>query len=86
MPISKDIAPLLPDVRRFSAALNGSRASGDAYLTATLEYLLEDLSAFRRDLPPRLALYQLYLDVWSATCLSPPPVDQRTLRRPSAGD
>ncbi len=67
MSISKDIAPLLPNLRRFSRALNGSQRSGDAYLTATLECLLENLELFDRDLPARLALYKLYIDVWSAT-------------------
>ena len=69
MSISKEIAPLLPYVRRFSRALNGSQESGDAYLTATLEDLLENPASFARDMPPRMALYKLFLDVWSATHL-----------------
>jgi len=67
MSISQDIAPLLPYLRRFSRALNGSQRSGDAYLTAALEYLVEEISAFDRTISPKLALYKLYLDVWSAT-------------------
>ena len=67
MSISKAIAPTLPQLRRFSRALNGSQRSGDAYLTATLECLLENPELFDRDLAPKLALYKLYLDVWSAT-------------------
>ncbi len=67
MSISKDIAPLLPCLRRFSRALNGSQDAGDAYLAATLEYLLASPDAFRRDMPPRIALYRLFVDVWSAT-------------------
>jgi CheY-like chemotaxis protein len=65
MTISKDIAPLLPYLRRFSCALNGSQAKGDAYLTATLESLVRDRSSFARDIPPRQALYQFYLGVSS---------------------
>lgn len=65
MTIAKDIAPLLPDLRRFSRALNGSEAKGDAYVTATLESLLRDRGPFTGRLSPRLALYQLYLGVWS---------------------
>ena len=65
MAISKDIAPLLPYLRRFSRALNGSQAKGDAYLAATLESLLRDRSSFARNLPPRQALYQFYLGVAS---------------------
>src|SRR5208337_2642082 len=51
--------------RRFSRALNGSLAKGDAYVTATLESLLCDRSSFARNLPPRRALYQFCLGVWS---------------------
>lgn len=69
MSISKDIKPVLPYLRRFSCALNGSQEAGDAYLTATLEHLLDNLSAFNREMPTRVALYQLYLDVWSSTHL-----------------
>ncbi len=65
MAISSDIAPLLPHLRRFSRALNGSRAHGDACVTAALETLLRDPSSYARRLPPRQALYQLYLRVWS---------------------
>jgi CheY-like chemotaxis protein len=65
MTISKDIAPLLPYLRRFSGALNGSQAEGDAYVMATLESLLRDRSSYARNLPPRQALYQFYLRVWS---------------------
>jgi DNA-directed RNA polymerase specialized sigma24 family protein len=78
MSISKDIAPLLPYLRRFSRALNGSQESGDAYLTATLENLLEDSSAFSRELSPQVALYQLFLDVWSTTRLAEPAIDPST--------
>jgi DNA-directed RNA polymerase specialized sigma24 family protein len=67
MPISKDIAPLLPHLRRFSRALNGTLESGDAYLAAALESLAKDPSSFSRELPPRVALYRLYLAVWSRT-------------------
>jgi CheY-like chemotaxis protein len=65
MSISKDIAPLLPCLRRFSRALNGSQAKGDAYVMATLESLLRDRSSYARNLPPRQALYQFYLGVTS---------------------
>ena len=65
MTISKDIAPLLPYLRRFSRALNGSPVKGDAYVTATLESLLRDRSSYARNLPPRQALYRFYLGIWS---------------------
>jgi CheY-like chemotaxis protein len=63
--ISGDVAPQLPMLRRFSRALNGSQHRGDAYVVALLEMLIADQRAFRRDLHPRLALFQLYMQVWS---------------------
>lgn len=65
MTISKDIAPLLPYLRRFSRALNGSLTKGDAYVAATLESLLRDRTTYPRHLPPHQALYQFYLGIWS---------------------
>src|SRR5271166_784934 len=55
MTISHDIAPLLPDLRRFSRALSGSQESGDAFVMATLQRLLESHARFPRDIPPRIA-------------------------------
>jgi CheY-like chemotaxis protein len=64
--ISDFVAPQLPTLRRFSRALNGSQQRGDAYVVALLEMLIADPRAFRRDLPPKLALFQLYMRVWNA--------------------
>jgi CheY-like chemotaxis protein len=66
MTISKEIAPQLPFLRRFARALSGSQASGDSYVVATLEALIEDPSSFPRDLPPRSALYHIFLKLWSS--------------------
>jgi len=62
-PISDFVAPQLPTLRRFSRALNGSQQRGDAYVVTLLETLVADHRAFRRDLPPKLALFQLYMRV-----------------------
>ena len=78
MSISKDIAALLPYLRRFSRALNGTQKGGDAYVTATLEYLLESPAVFSRELSPRLALYRVFLDVWSRTQIAEPTIDPAT--------
>ena len=64
--ISDFVAPQLPTLRRFSRALNGSQQRGDAYVVTLLEMLIADHRAFRRDLPPKLALFQLYMRVWNA--------------------
>jgi DNA-directed RNA polymerase specialized sigma24 family protein len=59
------IAPQLPLLRRFARALTGSQDRGDAYAAATLEAIIADPCLFRRDLPPRPALYQAFLHVWN---------------------
>ena len=62
------IASELPYLRRFARALSGNQSSGDAYVGSTLESLLADPSAFDADadLPPRVALYRVFLKVWNA--------------------
>jgi CheY-like chemotaxis protein/DNA-directed RNA polymerase specialized sigma24 family protein len=66
MPISQQIAPHLPHLRRFSRALSGSQASGDAYVVAVLEALVADPSVFPEDLGPRVGLYKLFLRMWNS--------------------
>ena len=44
--LSMRIAPHLPYLRRFSRAVTGSQASGDAYVAATLEALIADVASF----------------------------------------
>ena len=41
MSMSSRIAPHIPYLRRYSRALTGSQASGDAYVAAVLEALME---------------------------------------------
>jgi DNA-directed RNA polymerase specialized sigma24 family protein len=60
------VAPQIPYLRRFARALTGSQDRGDAYVVATLEALVADQRSFRRDLTPRVALYQVFLRVWGA--------------------
>mgnify|MGYP001765523784 CR=1 FL=1 len=67
MPLAREIAPQLPYLRRFARALNGTQASGDAFVAATLETLIADPTAFPRDLPVRQALYRVFLKLWSST-------------------
>jgi CheY-like chemotaxis protein/DNA-directed RNA polymerase specialized sigma24 family protein len=66
MTIARSIAPHLPFLRRFARPLNGTQAGGDAYVAATLEALIADPAAFPTDLPARLALYKIFLKIWSS--------------------
>jgi CheY-like chemotaxis protein/DNA-directed RNA polymerase specialized sigma24 family protein len=67
MSIAKEISMHLPYLRRFARALSGSQNSGDAYVIATLESLIFDSSIFPRELPGRIALYRVFLSMWSST-------------------
>lgn len=70
MTISSSIAPHLPYLRRFARAVSGSQTSGDAYALATLEAIVADTHALRKDLEPRVALYQVFLRVWGSVAFS----------------
>jgi DNA-directed RNA polymerase specialized sigma24 family protein/CheY-like chemotaxis protein len=67
MSIARSIAPHLPHLRRFARALEGAQAGGDAFVAATLESLIADPSSFPKDAPPRVALYRLFVRIWSST-------------------
>jgi DNA-directed RNA polymerase specialized sigma24 family protein/CheY-like chemotaxis protein len=66
MSVSQSIAPHLPSLRRFARALSGSQESGDAYVVALLEALVENPSIFPSGLDPRIALYQIFLKIWNS--------------------
>lgn len=56
----------LPYLRRFARALSGSQQSGDAFVLAMLECLVEDPSLLRTDLENRVAIYNLFLRIWGS--------------------
>jgi DNA-directed RNA polymerase specialized sigma24 family protein len=64
MTLSTRIAPHLPYLRRFSRALTGSQASGDAYVAAALEALIADVSIFPDASSDRIGLYRLFCDLY----------------------
>jgi len=64
--ISSSIAPHLPYLRRFARAVSGAQTSGDAYALATLEAIVADTHSLRKDIEPRVALYQVFLRVWGS--------------------
>jgi len=63
---SKAVAQHLPYLRRYARALTGSQNSGDAYVAATLEALIEDSSVLETAVSPRVALYQLFTKIWNS--------------------
>ena len=66
MSTSKAVAQHLPYLRRYARALTGSQNSGDAYVAATLEALIEDSSVLETAVSPRVALYQLFTKIWNS--------------------
>jgi hypothetical protein len=72
MTLSTRIAPHLPYLRRFSRAVTGSQTSGDAYVAATLEALIADISLFPEASTDRIALYKLFSALFSSSAVSVP--------------
>ena len=70
--LSAAIAPQLPYLRRFSRAVSGSQASGDAMVAALLEAVIADVSIFPDASNDRIALYKLFARLFSVISRSVP--------------
>jgi CheY-like chemotaxis protein len=70
MKLAANIAPHLPYLRRFSRALTGSQNSGDAYVVALLEALIEDPGKFDTEPNIRISLYRAYCRLWESVSLN----------------
>lgn len=79
MNLSNVLAPHIPLLRRYARALTGSQRSGDAYVAATLQALIEDRSAFDSSLPPRVALYRVFHAIWDSAHIDPGPIEGSSL-------
>ena len=69
MSLSTRIAAHLPYLRRYARAVTGSQTSGDAYVAAVLETLIEDVSLFPEDGDDKVALYKLFSSLFSSTTI-----------------
>ena len=67
---SQAVAQYLPFLRRYARALTGNQSSGDAYVGATLEALIEDPQVIDDTGGPRVALYRLFTKIWSSVGLN----------------
>jgi DNA-directed RNA polymerase specialized sigma24 family protein len=63
---SQAVAQYLPFLRRYARALTGNQASGDAYVSATLEALIGDPAVIDESGGPRVALYLLFTKLWNS--------------------
>jgi CheY-like chemotaxis protein len=79
MSLSMRIAAHLPLLRRYARAVSGSQTSGDAYVSATLEALIADVSIFPEGQPEgsgdRAPLYKLFATIFSSAEVSIPDID-----------
>jgi CheY-like chemotaxis protein len=66
MLMSQAVAQNLPRLRRYARALTGSQASGDAYVTATLEALAEDSAPLEASDNIGVALYRVFSKIWNS--------------------
>jgi DNA-directed RNA polymerase specialized sigma24 family protein len=60
------ISPHLPYLRRFARALTGSQHSGDNYVAALLEVLIEGDAQLDDQGDTRVALYKMLVQMWSS--------------------
>ncbi len=68
--IAPIIAAQLPFLRRYARALTGNQSSGDAYVAAALETLVEDPQLFDSDVEPRVAVYEVFSRIWSSVSVN----------------
>ena len=66
MPVAQAITPHLSFLRRYARALSGSQESGDAYVIALLEALVENPSMFPSGIPQKIGLYHLFSKIWNS--------------------
>src|SRR6516164_6218496 len=64
MPRSHVVAEHLPLLRRYARALTGSQASGDAYVGAMLEALLQEKHG------PHAGLFRLFTRIWNSVAIN----------------
>src|SRR6476660_3310848 len=67
---SQLVAEHLPLLRRYARALTGNQASGDAYVGAMLEALLQDGSLLDERHGPRAGLFKLFTQIWNSVSLN----------------
>lgn len=72
MSLSASIAPHLPFLRRFSRAVSGSQASGDALVAAMLEALIADVDLYPQASTDRIALYKIFAKLFSSIAIRVP--------------
>ena len=70
---SQAVAQHLPYLRRYARALSGSQTSGDAYVAATLEAVIQDPQVLETSSSTRIALYKLFTKIWNSVGINGKP-------------
>lgn len=75
MTLSIRVAAHLPYLRRYARAVTGSQTSGDAFVAATLEALIADVSLFPETSSDRVSLYKLFAHIYRSGNVEIPPAE-----------
>ena len=67
---SDTVAKYIPFLRRYARALTGTQSSGDAYVVASLEALINEPSVLDEGRDPRVSLFQLFTKIWKSVALN----------------
>lgn len=67
---SQLVAEHLPLLRRYARALTGNQASGDAYVAAMLEALLQDPALLEDKHGARTGLFRLFTKIWNSVSVN----------------
>jgi DNA-directed RNA polymerase specialized sigma24 family protein/CheY-like chemotaxis protein len=67
---SQLVAEHLPLLRRYARALTGSQSSGDAYVAAMLEALLQDPALLDEKHGARAGLFRLFTRIWNSVSVN----------------
>src|SRR6201992_201669 len=67
---SQLVAEHLPLLRRYARALTGSQSSGDAYVAAMLEAMLQDPSLLDEQHGARAGLVRLFTQIWTSVSVN----------------
>ncbi|MPZ58813.1 MAG: response regulator [Rhizobiales bacterium] len=70
---SRTVAQYLPHLRRYGRAVTGNQASGDAYVAATIDALIEDQSALEEAESVRIGLFRLFTKIWNSVSVNGAP-------------
>lgn len=67
---SQTVAQHVPYLRRYARALTGSQASGDSYVTATLEALVREPSLLTGSSQSKVDLFRVFSRIWNSVKLN----------------